>query len=345
MVSGLAEGVHALADQLESTGMNVRRLRASPAYHSPLVEPALDDLEAAFSSIAISTPKIALVSTGAPLEANASLDGAYWRQHARQPVEFRAGVESLAAMGVDAVIELGPHSVLGPLVSLNWPEDGSSVAAPVVLQSVRRPSWDGSEPERADAYVYAVAGAYEAGLAVDLAALFAGEERRKISVPGYAFQRRRYWVTATQRRRPGDAHPLLGTKHESPRGEVMYETEMFPSDPQWLKDHRVYGRVVIPGAVYGAMGATAPLAEGAGASVVEELQLHNPLVYPEYDGDGDAPEPGRRLQMIVDAAKPGQRRHFEVYSKGQSDEDWTLHAEGQISSSQPEINDRVPLRR
>ncbi len=347
VVSGLAEEVHALADQLELAGMNVRRLKASPAYHSPLVEPALDDLEAAFSSLAISAPEIALVSnlTGAPIEPDASLDGAYWRQHARQPVAFRAGVESLAAMGVDAVIELGPHSVLGPLVSLNWPDAGLSVPVPVVLQSVRRPSWDGSEPERAAAYVYAVASAYEAGLPVDLAALFAGEERRKISVPGYAFQRRRYWVTPTQRRRLGDAHPLLGTKHESPRGEVMYETEMFPSDPQWLKDHMVYGRIVMPGAVYGAMGATVQLADGGGAPVVEELQLHSPLVYPEYKVEGETPEAGRRMQVIVDAGKAGQPRHFEVYSKGLSDEGWTLHAEGLLStvSGRPLGNDRVTL--
>ena len=346
VVSGPAEEVHALADQLEAAGLNVRRLRPSPAYHSPLVEPALDDLEAVFDSVPLSTPQTTFISnlTGAAVEANAKLDGTYWRKHARQPVAFRACIESLSALGVDAVIELGPHAVLGPLVSLNWPEDAPIGPSPVVLQSVLRPSWDGSEPERADAYVYAVAGAYEAGLPVDLEGLFAGEERRKVSVPGYAFQRLRYWVTATQRRRPGDAHPLLGTKHESPRGEVMYETEMFPSDPQWLRDHRVYGRVVMPGAVYGAMAATAPLADGSSASTVEELQLHNPLVYPEYDDDGDAAEPGRRLQMIVDAAKAGQPRRFEVYSKGPSDEDWTLHAEGQLSAgaAQPANNERIP---
>ena len=140
-------------------------------------------------------------------------------------------------------------------------------------------------------------------------------------------------------------NPLLGVKHESPRGEVMYETEMFPSDPQWLQDHRVYGRVVMPGAVYGAMAASVPLPEGSGASTVEELQLHNPLVYPEYDADGDDPEPGRRVQMIIDGGKASQPRHFEVYSKGKTDEEWTLHAEGQLSPAggQSRPNERVQL--
>ena len=347
VVSGPAEEINAFVDEMEAASVNVRRLRPSPAYHSPLVEPALDDLEAVFADMQVSTAEVTLLSnlTGDPIGADDRLDGAYWRRHARSPVAFRAGVETLAELSVDAVIELGPHSVLGPLVSLNWPQRPGGVASPVVLESVLRPSSDGSEPERADAYVRAVAGAYEAGLPVDLTGLFAGEERRKISVPGYAFQRRRYWVTATQRRRAGDAHPLLGAKHESPRGEVMFETEMFPSDPQWLKDHRVYGRVVMPGAVYGAIAATVPLAEGGASSVVEELQLHNPLVYPEYDSEEGASEPGRRVQVVVDAGKSGQPRSFEVYSRGKDSEEWTLHAEGRLSSGggQPGSNERVQM--
>ena len=238
-----------------------------------------------------------------------------------------------------------PHAILGPLVSLNWPQSPESFESPVVLQSLLRPSFDGSEPERADAFVQAVADAYAAGLPVDFTGLFAGEERRRVSVPGYPFQRRRYWVTATQRRRSGDAHPLLGEKHESPHGEVMYETEMFPSDPAWLNDHQVFGRVVMPGAVYGAMAATVPLTEGAAVSVVEELQLHNPLVYPDYSPDGDTEEPGRRMQLVINGSEDGVGRNFEVYSKGDDDDDWLLHAEGRLSpnAGQPGTGDRTNL--
>ena len=180
---------------------------------------------------------------------------------------------------------------------------------------------------------------------MDFTGLFAGEERRRISVPGYPFQRQRHWVTASQRRRSGDAHPLLGVRHESPHGDVMYETEMFPSDPSWLNDHQVYGRVVMPGAVYGAMAATVPLMEGGAASVVEELQLHNPLVYPEYSLDSDTEEPGRRLQVVIDGSMDGTARTFEVFSKSEDGEDWLLHAEGRLSPDvgQPGIGERIDL--
>ena len=343
VISGPIDAVHTLTNDLESAGANVRRLRPSPAYHSAMVEPGLDDLEAVFSDLSVSSPPVPLISNidGRPVEAR--MDGAYWRQHARRPVAFRGCVETLSEMGVDAVIEIGPHAILGPLVSLNWPPGNGSVESPVVLQSLLRPSFDGSEPERDDAFPSAVAGAYKAGLPVDFTGLFAGEERRRISVPGYPFQRRRYWVEGSQRRMSGDAHPLLGEKHESPRGEVMYETEMFPSDPSWLNEHQVFGRVVMPGAVYGALAATVPLIDGATSTVVEELQLHNPLVYPAHDAENDSEEPGRRMQLIIDGPKDDDSRTFEVFSKEVGGDNWILHAEGRLSPvvSRSPIGDRV----
>ena len=338
VVSGPAEEVHTFTDQVESDGINVLRLRPCPAYHSPLVEPALDELAAVFDGITVKEPFVPLVSnvTGQPVGAGERMDGAYWRQHARSPVQFRQCVDTLAAdLGVDAVIELGPHAILGPLVSLNWPQGGGIADAPLVLQSILRPAFDGSEPERADAFVNAVAMAYRAGLPVNFRGLFAGEERRKINVPGYPFQRRRFWAPAPQRRAAEDGHPLLGAKHESPRGEVMFETEMFPSEPGWLNDHRVYGRVIMPGALFGAMAATVLGTEGAGGVAIEELQLLNPLVYPEYDGEDAAAEPGKRVQLVVDGGKGSQPRSFEIFSKGEGDEAWTAHAEGQLSRLEP----------
>jgi len=53
--------------------------------------------------------------------------------------------------------------------------------------------------------VEAVARAYEAGLAIDFRGLFAGEGRRRISLPGYPFQRRRYWVRPRSPGTPSNA--------------------------------------------------------------------------------------------------------------------------------------------
>ncbi len=331
VISGTEAAVKAVSDRFEADEIMVRPLR-NQAFHSPLLEPALDDLEQAFNRVEVSPPSLSLVSnvTGKVVAQDESLDGRYWRGHARNAVQFRKGIGEMADLGVDLVVEIGPHAVLGPLVSLVWQSVAEGANDPVVLQSMLRPSSGAFDAEVDDGFVDAVAAAYNAGLSLDFAGLFAGEERRRISVPGYPFQRRRYWVEGTQRRTSGDAHPLLGERHESARGEVMFETEMFPSEPSWLEDHQVFGRVVMPGAVYGAMAATVPFTEGAGASVVEDLQLHVPLVYPEYSPDGDTEEPGRRMQLVVDGSTDSTARTFEVFSKGEDDE-WLLHAEGRLS--------------
>ena len=62
-----------------------------------------------------------------------------------------------------------------------WPGAGPGASAPVFVDGA------GSFPD-------AVARAYEAGATVSFAGLFAGESRRRVSLPGYPFQRRSMWV-------------------------------------------------------------------------------------------------------------------------------------------------------
>ena len=336
VVSGPAADVAALLARFEAEQVRVRLLRNSPAYHSALVEPALDDLEQALERVAFAAPAVPLVSnlTGRLLEPETVPGAAYWRRHARQKVLFRQAVETLAGLGVEALVEVGPHAVLGPMAVLAWPAAAPSGGPPAVVASLRRPSRDTPAAEVENAFTAAVAGAYEAGLPVRFEALFAGEERRRISLPGYPFQRERHWIPTARRRRAGAGHPLLGERHESARGEVAFDTEVLPEDPAWLADHRVFGRLLAPGALYGALAASAAVAEGGGAAVVEEMQLHSPLLFQDdaaADGTDAAPA-GRKVQVLLDAAGEGSGRRVQILSKGASEEEWTLHAEAQLSS-------------
>jgi len=334
VVSGEAGEIEQIVQRFESTGLRVNRLRSSPGYHSALVEPALDDLVAVVGGLAIAPPSIPLVSnvTGRLIERGAMQDPTYWRLHARQPVAFRGCVETLAEMGVDVVVELGPHAVLGPMANLAWPETSG---VPAVLSSLQRPPRDPAEPvlDSTGGFVEGVAAAYEAGIPLSFAGLFAGEARRPVALPGYPFQRQSHWVEETTRRRRATAgHPLLGVRHESPRGETLFETEILPTDPAWLGDHRVFGRVIAPGALYGAMAASA-LAGAREAVVVEEMQLLTPLVLPEQDAEGGAEREGRSVQLVVDALEGTSPRRFEIFSRGNEEEGWTLHAQGQVSTA------------
>ena len=331
VVSGPEEEIEAISEHFLAQDIRVSRLRTTHAFHSALVEPMLDKLDAIVSEIAIAPPSLTLVSnvTGQVLETGKRQDSAYWRQHTRKPVAFAPSIETLAGLGVDLVIEVGPHAVLSTMATLSWPDTAGG--PPVALPSLLRPSSKVSQAEADRAFTAAVANAYEAGLSVSFAGLFAGETRRRISLPGYPFQRERYWVEAPKRRRQSAGHPLLGERHESASGEIAFETEVFPSDPTWLNDHRVFGRVIAPGAFYGAMAISASTAERSGSMVIEEMQLHNALIFPEESADNDEGR-GREMQVLLEAPGEAPSRLVRIFSKGEAEEDWTLHAECRVPS-------------
>ena len=131
------------------------------------------NLEATLTDVTIASPSLVLVSsvTGG-VEV---LDAAYWRRQAQEQVAFDKCAKKLTDLGVDIIIEIGPNAMLEPI------EGGTNL--PIVLSSLGD-----------DSFVQAVAKAYEAGLSVSFPGLFAGETRRRISLPSYPFQHQHYWI-------------------------------------------------------------------------------------------------------------------------------------------------------
>ena len=341
VVSGPVEDIEAIVERFEALEIRARRLNTTKAFHSALVDPILGGLEDALKGLEVKSPSLTFVSnlTGQVVESGMALDVEYWKRHAREAVAFASGIRAMAEQSVDVVVEIGPHDILGTMATLAWPD-----SAPPALASLRRPPRDGSSPDPETSFIDAVAAAYEAGMDVRFEGLYAGEKRRRISLPSYPFQRERYWVQQTRQRRQSAGHALLGERHESARGEIMYETEVFPSDPAWLNDHRVFGRLVAPGALYGAMATAAALAEGSGTVVVEDFQLHNPLVFAESDAADGSNELGRTVQVFLDDSEQVGSSNVQVFSKGIENE-WILHIEGRVSTGTqvPEAGGRVDL--
>ena len=342
VVSGPIAGIEAISKHFEQEGIRVRRLNTTKAFHSALVEPILDELETSLKDVAIQPPSLTVVSnlTGRAVEPGQTQDGVYWKRHAREPVAFAQGVQTLSDLGVDVVLEIGPRSVLAPMAASAWPESPQT-PAPVVLSSLSPPTNNAVASGSADGFVGAVAEAYQAGLPIRFAGLFAGETRRRISLPSYPFQRKHHWLEPPKRQRRSSDHPLLGARHESARGEITFETEVFPSDPSYLNDHKVFGRIVAPGALYGAMACAAAFLEDSGSVVVEDFQLHNAMVFEEEDGNDDE---GRKMQVVLDASEQASPREVQIFSKG-SEGEWTVHIEGRVSSGAPlpEAGERVDL--
>jgi len=82
-----------------------------------------------------------------------------------------------------------------------WPETGGNGAAPAVLSSLGPAPGNGASPKSGSnaCFVDAVAKAYKAGVALSFAGLFAGETRRRTSLPDYPFERQRHWIKLRKR--------------------------------------------------------------------------------------------------------------------------------------------------
>jgi acyl transferase domain-containing protein/acyl-CoA synthetase (AMP-forming)/AMP-acid ligase II/SAM-dependent methyltransferase/acyl carrier protein len=182
VLSGDAEALAAVALELTARGIDSRLLRVTRAFHSALIEPALGGLRAAAARIVAHAPSVPLVSnlTG-EFHGDAPTAG-YWVDHARSPVRFEAGIRAMHRAGITHFVEIGPAAVLTRLGAACL--DGTDA---VWLSSQRGEGDDGAEILRSLSRLH-VDGAK---LAWDRIAA----DGRRISLPGYAFQRRPYWVT------------------------------------------------------------------------------------------------------------------------------------------------------
>ena len=184
-------------------GIRCTWLETSHAFHSELLDPVLDEFESYAAQFEFAVPTLPLVCnrTGAVLTAQTPLDAQYWRRHSRQPVQFAESVRTVAALGCSVLMEIGPQPILTAAAVQVWPEH---LAAPRAIVSLRK----GVDDRRQIAE--ALAAAYVAGHRPDFAALHHGEPRRKLELPTYPFQRRRFWPKTSGiavRRRRGVRNP------------------------------------------------------------------------------------------------------------------------------------------
>lgn len=183
-------------------------------------------------------------------------------------------------------------------------------------------------PELASA-LGAAGQVFTTGVPVQWSAVFAGSGGRRVQLPTYAFQRRRFWETPGADG-PADAaglglgateHALLGAVVERPDSdEVVLTGRLSLADQPWLADHVVNGVVLFPGA--GFVELVIRAGDEVGCALIEELVLAAPLVM--------HPGVGVQVQVVVGAADESGHRAVSVYSRGDQSQGWLLNAEGML---------------
>ncbi|MGW2811822.1 type I polyketide synthase, partial [Streptomyces sp. NPDC001450] len=185
VVSGTAEAVDEVARHFRARDRKVTALRVSHAFHSPLMEPMLDEFRAVLADVSYGQPTLPIVSdvTGRPATPGELASPDYWTQHVRRPVRFADGIRTLEEQGVRRFLELGPDGTLTALAEESLHDDEA-----FVIPAVRK-----DRPE-APAFLAALAALHTRGLPVDWSPVFAAHHARRTELPTYAFQRRRYWL-------------------------------------------------------------------------------------------------------------------------------------------------------
>ena len=277
VISGDRDLVAAIVGAFTKSGVRALQLTVSHAFHSPLIEPAIEAFAARVASHSASAPKVAWISTatGGPLAA--PVDGRYWRDHGLNPVRFADGVKALCEFGVTDFLELGPG---GALIALG--RQCTEGGAQIWLGSLdsRRGDWT--------ALLTSLGELYRRGYEIDWDGFNQPYRGSRISLPTYPFERQRFWLdddgaadAASRSQRPNEAEPA-GVRLRSALPESQFEARCGLELSPYLDDHRIYGMPVMP--MTGAIATLCDAARrhfGTDAVGLDNLQYRDALVLPE----------------------------------------------------------------
>jgi acyl transferase domain-containing protein len=206
-VSGPVGAVDELSARLADRGVDVRRLRVNRPAHSQATEAVLDRFAAHLRGISLSPPQERFLSnvTGTWMTDADATDPGYWVRHLRGTVRFADAARNLLQIPNLAVIEVGPGTALGTLLSANVP---AGRREPPIVASLHHPH----DPQPDQAFVLRSLGQlWTSGAEVDWAAFWRNEQRRRAQLPTYPFERRRYWMNPRPELQPADAGPAAPT--------------------------------------------------------------------------------------------------------------------------------------
>ncbi|MBI4662865.1 MAG: amino acid adenylation domain-containing protein [Verrucomicrobia bacterium] len=231
VVAGPADEIAVLEDSLSASKVACRRLKTSHAFHSSMTEPILRDYADEVAKVSLHAPELPVISnlTGDWLTAVEAVDPAYWVQHTRQTVRFLDGLQILVRGEKRVFLEVGPGRTLSSFVR----QAGQSGFGALTLQSLGqsaegRPRTaarrDGIQTRRGETplepwhgfaqrsqgstgvsphtapdddlgqALTALGHLWIKGAPVDWQIFYGGEQRRRVPLPAYPFERQRYWI-------------------------------------------------------------------------------------------------------------------------------------------------------
>jgi len=189
VVSGQVEEIARLEQSLTACGLEAHRLHIDVAAHSVLVEPILGEFGAFLRRIRLQPPRIPFVSnvTGTWIRDEEATDPEYWVRQLRQTVRFAAGLDALLEAPHQVFLEMGPGRVLSSFVRRH-PRKSSGHETFTTLRHVKDSVSD------QELTLNLLGRLWLLGQEVDWAGFYGGEQRHRVPLPTYPFDRQRFWV-------------------------------------------------------------------------------------------------------------------------------------------------------
>ena len=201
VAAGPVAAIEQLAETLTQQQVPVQRLHVSHAFHSAQVDSMLPAFRDVLAGVALQPPAIPFVSnvTGTWITPEQATSADYWVQHVRGAVRFADGLTALLEKTDRVLLECGPGDTLTSLARQHPAQGGRPLLASQCHP--RRQQDNPLQPLRCLAQLW-IAG-------VPVAPVWRSEKAaRRIPLPGYPFERRRYWVEATPGKTPAQDDAL-----------------------------------------------------------------------------------------------------------------------------------------
>jgi acyl transferase domain-containing protein/acyl carrier protein len=189
VLSGPSDAIGTISGHLAARGVQCRPLHTSHAFHSSMMDPAIEPFVAAMQKVKLSAPQIPYMSnlTGTWFTPEEATTPDYWGKHLRQTVRFGAAVQELLRVPNIVLLEVGPGQALTTLARMQAGTDGGMA----LLSSLRPPQQSVSDY---DHFLDTLGQLWLNGVEPHWPSLHAGEQRMRQPLPTYPFERRRYWI-------------------------------------------------------------------------------------------------------------------------------------------------------
>ncbi|MBW8831940.1 MAG: amino acid adenylation domain-containing protein [Burkholderiales bacterium] len=193
VLAGTPGAIAAIEPAVAAAGLRFKRIPTSHAFHSAMLDPMLAQFQTLVAEVKLHAPRIPYITnvTGDWVTPEQATDPAHWVRHLRQTVLFAQGLERLLETPDGIYLEVGPGQTFSAILRRHPARHNLRHAGPTLATT--------SEPSDWAALLHSVGQVWaHHGAEPDWRALHLGEQRRRIGLPVYPFDRHRYWPQAAR---------------------------------------------------------------------------------------------------------------------------------------------------